>query len=131
MRQRLAGHENPGLLQWSPALGGTSSSPPPLPAAPPPQSLPLFLVHDGGGTTFSYACLDSLGGRTVLGIHNERFDEGGFWEGGIGEMARRYVEMVEEVVGDEGGDVLLGGKLCPFSFFYPVPGVGLGSGALA
>ena len=80
MPPRLRNHENPSPLQVEP-----SSS----------TKIPLFLTHDGGGTIFGYACLDPLG-RTTYGIHNAHFDDGGFWHGGIAEMARHYVELIED-----------------------------------
>ncbi|KAI0876226.1 Alpha/Beta hydrolase protein [Hypoxylon argillaceum] len=71
------------------------------------QPAPLILLHDGGGTTFSYHCLYPIG-RTVYGIQNSRLDEGGYWESGISGMARHYIELIEKVL-PEGGDILLGG----------------------
>ncbi|KAK2025543.1 alpha/beta-hydrolase [Colletotrichum zoysiae] len=54
---------------------------------------PLFLVHDGGGTTFAYHCLGSLG-RAVFGIANPRFESGVPWDGGLPEMAAAYLRMI-------------------------------------
>ncbi|KAI0458810.1 Alpha/Beta hydrolase protein [Xylaria acuta] len=71
------------------------------------QAAPLILLHDGGGTTFSYHCLYPIG-RTVYGIQNARFDEGGYWESGISGMASHYIELIEKVL-PKGGDILLGG----------------------
>ncbi|KAH9906007.1 alpha/beta-hydrolase [Xylariomycetidae sp. FL2044] len=68
---------------------------------------PLVLIHDGGGTTFSYHCLDPIH-RPLWGIQNERLDQGGYWEDGIPGMAARYIEMVEDAFPD-GGEILLGG----------------------
>ncbi|KAI1076027.1 alpha/beta-hydrolase [Whalleya microplaca] len=68
---------------------------------------PLFLVHDGGGTTFSYHCLDPIR-RPLWGIQNVRLHDGGWWDGGIPEMARHYVELLAKAM-PEGGDILLGG----------------------
>lgn len=69
---------------------------------------PLILIHDGGGTTFSYHCLKSLH-RTVYTIHNPRFYSGRVWAGGITAMAKVYVEMIRSVV-PLGGSWILGGK---------------------
>ncbi|KAI1171617.1 Alpha/Beta hydrolase protein [Nemania sp. FL0916] len=73
------------------------------------QPAPLVLLHDGGGTTFSYHCLYPIG-RTVYGIHNARLDEGGYWETGISGMAAHYVKLIESVL-PAGGEILLGGEL--------------------
>ena len=54
---------------------------------------PLILIHDGGGTSFSYRFLGRLG-RPVYGIHNPRFHSGRPWENGIPQMAGVYVELV-------------------------------------
>lgn len=62
-----------------------------------PGAVPLVLVHDGGGTTFGYHCLDPLG-RPVYGIANPHFESGAPWPGGVDEMARLYVDMVRATV---------------------------------
>lgn len=78
---------------------------PPAKAANPP--LPLVLIHDSGGTTFSYFLLGSLS-RDVWAIHNPKYFDGLRWEGGMDEMARKYLEYI----GSEGlsGPIILGGK---------------------
>ncbi|KAH8668390.1 Alpha/Beta hydrolase protein [Xylariales sp. PMI_506] len=86
--------ENPGLIYDCPYY---VSKPP----------VPLILTHDGGGTTFSYHCLDPTN-RPLYGIHNAHFDEGGWWDGGISEMAAHYVELIRKLL-PNGGDILLGG----------------------
>ncbi|OHE92811.1 thioesterase domain-containing protein [Colletotrichum orchidophilum] len=69
------------------------------PATPRGQTLtPLFLIHDGGGTTFAYHCLSSLEGRAVFGIANPRFHSGVPWEGGVPEMAATYLLMIRNTV---------------------------------
>ncbi len=68
---------------------------------------PLVLVHDGGGTTFSYHCLEPIH-RPVYGIHNVHLHRGGWWEGGIPEIAGHYVGLLRRVM-PRGGDILLGG----------------------
>lgn len=57
------------------------------------QAVPLFLIHDGGGTNFTYHCLDSLG-RPTYGIFNPHFHSGGHFEGGIYAMARLYASII-------------------------------------
>ncbi|KAL2268503.1 hypothetical protein VTJ83DRAFT_3349 [Remersonia thermophila] len=71
---------------------------------------PLLLIHDGGGTTFSYYCLGDLG-RLVYGIANPRYHSGVAWEGGIPEMARHYIDMLKMGLPRSGGTkkVILGG----------------------
>jgi hypothetical protein len=90
--------ENPSLIYEGPATPWLSRKP-----------APLILLHDGGGTTFSYHCLYPIG-RTLYGIQNTRLDEGGYWESGIAGMASHYISLIEGIL-PEGGDILLGGKL--------------------
>ena len=85
--------ENPSLVQ----------SPPPSKQG----TAPLILIHDGGGTTFSYHCLHSLD-RAVYAIHNPRFYSGRAWSGGIATMAKVYVELIRAVV--PSGNLILGGQ---------------------
>ncbi|KAK5999256.1 putative thioesterase gloN [Cladobotryum mycophilum] len=56
-------------------------------------AMPLILIHDGGGTCFSYRLLGQLG-RAVYTIENPRFQSGRPWKGGIQEMAEVYVELI-------------------------------------
>ncbi|KAJ0148043.1 hypothetical protein CTA2_735 [Colletotrichum tanaceti] len=68
------------------------------PASPRGQTqTPLFLIHDGGGTTFAYHCLSSLD-RAVFGIANPRFHSGVPWDGGLPEMAAAYIPMIRNTV---------------------------------
>ncbi|KAH6850406.1 Alpha/Beta hydrolase protein [Chaetomium sp. MPI-CAGE-AT-0009] len=104
--------EQPSLIQvfdpedtWnattsSSAWGEKRSSPTGTPT-------PLILVHDGGGTIFSYHCLGELG-RRVHGIANPNYESGQAWAGGLPEMARLYLGFVASVI-PPGGDVILGG----------------------
>ncbi|KAI0892972.1 alpha/beta-hydrolase [Annulohypoxylon nitens] len=71
------------------------------------QRVPLILVHDGGGTNFSYHLLDPID-RPLWGIENARLHDGGYWEGGIAQMAEHYVGLLGRIL-PEGGDILLGG----------------------
>ncbi|KAG6040928.1 hypothetical protein E4U41_006579, partial [Claviceps citrina] len=61
-------------------------------SAPPGRrgALPLVLMHDGGGTTFSYFLLGSLS-RDVWAVHDSRYFEGRAWEGGVEELAGAYL----------------------------------------
>lgn len=72
-----------------------------------PPSTPLILLHDGGGTTFSYHLLGPLG-RAVYGIHNPHFyHPEQVWTDGIPEMAWHYAQLIKKTVPK--GDVILGG----------------------
>ncbi|KAK7426465.1 hypothetical protein QQZ08_007060 [Neonectria magnoliae] len=82
------------------------------------RAVPVFLIHDGGGTTFSYHCLDPLS-RPVYGIHNPHFRNGGVFEGGIPQMGSLYAGFIKTAIADpdfpskrnpDGSvDILLGG----------------------
>ncbi|KAM0429675.1 hypothetical protein ACHAPT_006281 [Fusarium lateritium] len=61
------------------------------------RSIPVILMHDGGGTTFAYHCLNSLS-RSVYGIHNPNFRSGEPFEGGLADLARLYCGFVKEAV---------------------------------
>ena len=94
--------ENPSLIQGGRVDEGLSD-------------IPIFLIHDGGGTTFSYFCLGPLN-RHVYGIHNPRFSSGHGWEGGMKELAAEYAELVQSVV--PRGKVLLGGTVFFFQYIF-------------
>ncbi|OTA75928.1 hypothetical protein M434DRAFT_266372 [Hypoxylon sp. CO27-5] len=68
---------------------------------------PLILIHDGGGTSFSYHLLDPID-RPLWGIENAKLHDGGWWEGGIPEMAAHYIGLLAKIM-PQGGDILLGG----------------------
>ncbi len=70
------------------------------------DATPLVLIHDGGGTIFSYYLLDDLG-RRLWGIANPRFKTGVPWAGGLHEMATIYAGLVARAV--PSGGVILGG----------------------
>lgn len=81
------------------------------------SATPVFLIHDGGGTTFSYHCLGSLH-RRVYGIANPRFFAAEPFPGGLPEMGRLYASKIREFVSQPASptktrrnyaDVLLGG----------------------
>lgn len=57
------------------------------------RAAPVFLIHDGGGTTFAYHCLNSLG-RPTYGIYNPHFRSGGVFEGGVRGMGRLYAGII-------------------------------------
>ncbi|KAI9837009.1 MAG: hypothetical protein M1819_000658 [Sarea resinae] len=84
---------NPCLIQSSP----TKST----------SALPLYLIHDGGGTIVQYYLLNPLS-RPVYGIYNPQFESGGRWEGGIAAMAREYARLIAATQ-PRGGAILLGG----------------------
>ncbi|PCG95661.1 Thioesterase [Penicillium occitanis (nom. inval.)] len=70
------------------------------------SSVPLFLIHDGGGTITSYYSFGDLG-RDLYGIYNPRFQDGEKWTGGIVQMAQEYVEMIKTIA--PGNRIMLGG----------------------
>ncbi|KAK0754906.1 Alpha/Beta hydrolase protein [Schizothecium vesticola] len=73
--------------------------------APWVKTTPLFLLHDGGGTTFAYHCLGRLD-RTVYGISNPYFKTDKKWNS-LTEMARHYAGIIQKTVPH--GSVILGG----------------------
>ena len=73
--------------------------------APWVKTTPLFLLHDGGGTTFAYHCLGRLG-RTMYGISNPYFKTDQKWNS-LPEMARHYAGIIKKTVPH--GSVILGG----------------------
>ncbi|KAI1770979.1 alpha/beta-hydrolase [Hypoxylon cercidicola] len=91
--------KNPSLIHEGPTRSATSMLSKPR--------VPLILVHDGGGTAFSYHLLDRIN-RPVWGIENAKLHDGGWWAGGVPEMAAHYVGLLGKIM-PEGGDILLGG----------------------
>lgn len=79
---------------------------------------PVFFFHDGGGTTFAYHCLDPIK-RFLYGVRNPHFYSEKRFEGGMPEMAAKYVAWVKEMVsspefpaklpGKKPVDILIGG----------------------
>jgi pimeloyl-ACP methyl ester carboxylesterase len=87
---------NPSLVQ----------STPPSKCENPPS--PLVLIHDGGGTTFSYFTLGDLH-REVWAIHDPRYWDSKPWEGGVEEIAGHYIKLMQ--MAGINGDILMGGKI--------------------
>lgn len=92
---------NPNLIQDGPPPAQTSSNSPWV-----KWPVPLVLIHDGGGTIFSYYLLGEIG-RPVWGIANPRFDTNDSWEGGIPAMATQYLKWIKEAV--PRGKIIVGG----------------------
>lgn len=113
---------NPTRIQECPVLPAAARRP-----------APLVLIHDGGGTTFSYHCLGPLG-RSLYGIHSPYFNaplsalnsnasqspdvapdkspdgdnsDDRPWPGGLPQMARHYASLLPGTV--PAGEVILGG----------------------
>ncbi|KAK4226854.1 Alpha/Beta hydrolase protein [Podospora fimiseda] len=87
----------------------------PSPYEPQPIPTPLILIHDGGGTIFSYHCLGLLQPkRKLYGIANPHYDQNPdsftpqFNGGGIPEMAAEYLSYIKKVF-PWGGKIILGG----------------------
>ena len=72
-----------------------------------PHKVPLFLIHDGSGTLFSYLSLGDLD-RDTYGIADPYFGDDRSWEGGLREMANLYVSFITSVVST--GSIFLGGE---------------------
>lgn len=84
------------------------------------SAAPLFLMHDGGGTTFMYTFLSPLN-RFLYGIRNPHFATGEVFTGGVPEMGRLYARWIRQTVAQKdfparkslnsagGVDVILGG----------------------
>ncbi|KAI9152063.1 putative thioesterase lcsE [Paramyrothecium foliicola] len=89
---------NPIKVQFLPPYKRASSTP------------PLVLIHDGGGTTFSYFILGKLH-RDVWALHNPKYWDAGKWEGGMDEMSRHYVDLIKK--SGLSGPIFLGGKQFP------------------
>ncbi|KAK4203032.1 Alpha/Beta hydrolase protein [Triangularia verruculosa] len=88
--------DNPSLIQEGPQPTSLWAKPP----------TPLVLIHDGGGTVFSYYCLGDID-RQVHGISNPNYDSGESFPGGIPEMAALYVEYIKSIV--PRGNLIIGG----------------------
>lgn len=58
---------------------------------------PIFLIHDGGGTTFTYHLLQAQG-RFVYAISNPHFYTTEPFEGGLPEMGRIYADYIRTTV---------------------------------
>ncbi|KAL3420509.1 thioesterase domain-containing protein [Phlyctema vagabunda] len=67
---------------------------------------PLVLLHDGGGTIFSYFLLKAPN-CAVYGIHNPRTQPPQDWEGGLPQMALEYLTVLKKRF--QNRPILLGG----------------------
>jgi hypothetical protein len=87
---------NPTKVQILPPHKRASSTP------------PLVLIHDGGGTTFSYFILGKLH-REVWALHNPKYWDASKWDGGMDEMTRHYADLIKKA--GLKGPIILGGRL--------------------
>lgn len=72
----------------------------------PTKATPLVLIHDAGGTIYSYLRLGSLQ-RDVWAIHDPYFETMKPWDGGFEQMAEHYAQLMESA--GIRGPILLGG----------------------
>ncbi|KAM6516605.1 hypothetical protein FALCPG4_014786 [Fusarium falciforme] len=86
--------ENPLRLQFRPR------------AARFPSAAPLVLIHDAGGTVYSYLRLGDLK-RDVWAISDPYFEAVKPWDGGFDGMAEHYQQLIESA--GIRGPILLGG----------------------
>lgn len=75
----------------------------------PASSIPVVLIHDGGGTAFPYYLLDELRpARELWAIRNPDFESSRPYPMTMEEMARNYVRLIES--SGIRGPIYLGGK---------------------
>lgn len=67
---------------------------------------PLFLFHDGSGSSEMYARLPEVG-INLFGIANPGLGDGNHWAGSLKQMAEQYVAAIEPQAGN---GVIVGGK---------------------
>jgi thioesterase domain-containing protein len=94
-----------------PGVNDMETANPVLIQNPPPgtrgrHAIPLVLIHDGGGTIFSYYFLDDIS-RRLYAVSDPRFNTDKKWEGGITEMATHYSRLIKAAV--PRGQIILGG----------------------
>jgi pimeloyl-ACP methyl ester carboxylesterase len=76
----------------------------------PASSIPLVLIHDGGGTTFGYYLLGELHpARELWAIHNPNYKSSRPYPKTMEEIARDYIRMIES--SGIHGPIYLGGEL--------------------
>lgn len=73
----------------------------------PGNAIPLFLIHDGGGTIIKYSPLGDLG-RNVYGIQDPKVESDDGWKGGMIEMAQKYITFIKSIRRE--GPIFLGGQ---------------------
>lgn len=71
------------------------------------SSVPLILIHDGGGTIFQYYTLGPLS-RDVYGIANPYFSSGDGDAVSITDLASKYAEVIQKSFGSS--SVIVGGE---------------------
>lgn len=75
----------------------------------PASSIPVVLIHDGGGTIFGYYLLGELHpARELWAIYNPDHDSAKPYPLTMEEMARSYIQLIE--TSGIRGPIYLGGK---------------------
>ena len=62
---------------------------------------PIFLIHDGGGTTFAYHCMNTLD-RYIFGIGNPYFYSPETFDGSLAELGELYAGWIKTAVSKRG-----------------------------
>jgi thioesterase domain-containing protein len=71
-----------------------------------PSRIPLFLIHDAGGTISHYYKLENID-RPVYTIYNPWLQSETRWEGGSMRFVIEYIKLIKSVVSS--GEILVGG----------------------
>lgn len=84
----------------------------------PASSIPVVLIHDGGGDTFGYYLLGELHpARELWAIHNPDFNSSTPYPLTMEKMAQNYIQLIES--SGIRGPIYLGGEHHA-SAFHPV-----------
>lgn len=82
------------------------------------SSIPVVLIHDGGGQIFGYYILDELRpARELWAIYNPDYDRKEPYPLTMEEMARNYIQLIES--SGIRGPIYLGGEHRAPALFHP------------